>query len=129
MAGGFGMKSLNAYPILKALRNPDVARVLIAIETCNATTIDRMSNHYARILADRLDIAQTGSSDAHVVEAIGLGATQFKGHTAQELIQSLCERKVTIYKKEEWDSVRILGSWAAKYVGSAFTRLAKAALS
>ena len=127
MAGGFGMKSLNAYPILEALRNLNVASVLIAIETFNATTIDRMSNHYARILADRLDIAQTGSSDAHVAEAIGLGATQFEGQTAQDLIKALYRGNVRIHKKKEWNSVRILGSWAANYVGSAFTRLANAA--
>lgn len=126
MAGGFGMKSLSAYSILKALRNPDVAQILIAIETYNATTIDRMSNHYARILAERLDITQTASSDAHIVEAIGLGATEFDGHTAQDLIAALQNRDVRIRKQKEWTSVRILGSWAANYLGSAFTRLAGA---
>lgn len=124
MAGGIGMKSLNAYSILKALRNPDVASVLIAIETYNATTIDKMSNHYARILAERLDIAQTASSDAHVVEAIGLGATEFDGHTAQDLIAALKKGNIRIRKQKEWNSARILGSWAANYVGSAFTRIA-----
>jgi predicted metal-dependent phosphoesterase TrpH len=123
MAGGFGMKSLSAYSILRALRNPHIARVLMAIETYNATTIDRMSNHYARILADRLNITQTASSDAHVVEAIGLGATEFDGHTAQDLISALRNGNVRIRKQAEWTSVRILGSWAANYLGSAFTRL------
>jgi predicted metal-dependent phosphoesterase TrpH len=123
MAGGIGMKSLSAYSILKALRDPDVARTMIAIETFNATTIDKMSNHYARILADRLDIPQTASSDAHVVEAIGLGATEFDGHTAQHLIDALHKGRIRHHKQREWNSVRILGSWAAKYVGSAFTRL------
>ena len=127
MASGIGMKSLSAYSILKALRNIDVARTLIAIETYNTTTIDRMSNHYAHILADRLDIAQTGSSDAHVAEAIGLGATQFEGQTAQDLIKALDRGNVRIHKSKEWNSVRILGSWAANYFGSAFTRLANAA--
>ena len=127
MAGGLGMKSLGAYPILKALRNSHVARVLIAIETYNATTIDKMSNHYARILADRLNITQTGSSDAHIVEAIGLGSTEFDGHTVQDLIKALHKGSVRIHKQKEWNSVRILGSWAANYVGSAFTRLANAA--
>jgi hypothetical protein len=126
MAGGFGMKSLNAYSILKALRNPVAARTLIAIETYNATTVDKMSNHYARILADRLDIAQTASSDSHVVEAIGLGATEFDGQTAQDLIAALKKQNVRIRKQKEWNSIRILGSWAANYVGSAFTRLANA---
>lgn len=127
MAGGFGMKSLSAYSILKALRDPDVSRILIAIETYNATTLDKMSNHYARVLAERLDIAQTASSDAHVVEAIGLGATEFNGHTAQQFIDALQNGNVGIRKQKEWNSVRILGSWAANYVGSAFTRLANPA--
>jgi predicted metal-dependent phosphoesterase TrpH len=126
MAGGFGMKSLNAYSILKALRDPDVSRILIAIETYNATTIDKMSNRYARILAERLDIAQTASSDAHVVEAIGLGATEFDGHTTWDLVVALRNGDVRIRKQAEWTSARILGSWAANYVGSAFTRLAVA---
>jgi len=127
MAGGPGMKSLNAYSILRALRHRDVARILIAIETFNATTLDKLSNHYARILAERLNITQTGSSDAHVLQAIGLGATQFEGHTANDLIHALREGKVGIRKQKEWNSVRILGSWAANYVGSAFRRLANTA--
>ena len=126
MAGGFGMKSLSAYSILKALRDPDVSRILIAIETYNATTIDKMSNRYARILAERLDIAQTASSDAHVVEAIGLGATEFDGHTARDLVAALQNGGIRIRKQAEWTSARILGSWAANYLGSAFTRLAGA---
>ncbi len=127
MAGGFGMKSLSAYSILRALRNVEAAKVLIGIETYNATTIDKMSNHCAGILASRLDLAQTASSDAHVVEAIGLGATVFAGHTAQDLIHALQNRNVQQRRQKEWNSVRILGSWAANYVGSAFTRLANAA--
>ena len=124
MAGGFGMKSLSAYSILSALRNLDVAQILIGIETYNATAIDKMSNHYAHILGSRLNLAQTASSDAHVIEAIGLGVTEFKGHTALELINALQTGNVGQHKKKEWNSVRILGSWAANYVSSTFTRLA-----
>jgi predicted metal-dependent phosphoesterase TrpH len=98
MADRPGMKSLGAYSILKALRNAEVIRILIAIETYNVA-IDRMSNHYARILADNLNIAQTAGSDAHVLEAIGLGVTEFKGHTAQHLIASLQNGNVGIRKR------------------------------
>jgi predicted metal-dependent phosphoesterase TrpH len=127
MAGGIGMKSLSAYSIMRALRNPEVAGILIAVETFNATTIDKMSNHYARILARRLDITQTASSDAHIVEAIGLGAIEFDGHTARELTKALFKGKVRQHRKKEWNAARILGSWAANYVGSALTRLANPA--
>jgi len=126
MAGGFGMKSLNAYSILRALRNVEVAQILIGIETYNATAIDKMSNHYAHILASRLDLAKTASSDAHVIEAIGLGATEFEGHTAQDLINALRAGNVGQRKQKEWNSIHILGSWATQYIGSAFTRLANA---
>ena len=122
MADGIGMKSLSAYSILKALRNVDVATILIGIETYNGTTIDKMSNHYAHILAEQLDMAQIGNSDAHVVEAIGLGATEFPGNTVSALMKAIHKRTTTIRKKKEWSPVRILGSWATNYISSAFTR-------
>lgn len=127
MAGGIGMKSLSAFSILKALRDPDVTQILIAVETYNATTIDKMSNHYARILANRLNIAQTASSDAHIAEAIGLGATEFDGCSARDLIRALRRGTVRQHRNKEWNTARILGSWAANYIGSAFTRLANPA--
>lgn len=85
-----------------------------------------MSNHYARILAEQLDITQTASSDAHIVEAIGLGLTGFPGCTASDLINALQQGTTTTHQQKEWNSVRILGSWAANYVGSAFARLSVA---
>jgi len=127
MAGGLGMKSLNAYSILRALRNPEAAQILIGIETYNATTIDKMSNHYASILGSQLNIAQTASSDAHVIETIGLVATEFEGHTAQDLINALRDGNVGQRKQKEWNSAYILGFWATQYIGSAFTRLANPA--
>jgi predicted metal-dependent phosphoesterase TrpH len=123
MAGGFGMKSLSAYSIMKALRNPEVARILIGIETYNATTLDRMSNHYAHILGEHLGIARFGNSDAHVAEAIGLGVTEFEGHTTKDLLKAIRKRKTIVRKKKEWTSIRILGSWMANYMGRPLTRL------
>ena len=127
MAGGIGMKSLSAYSILRALRDREAARILIGIETYNATAIDRMSNHYAQILGDRLGMAQLGNSDAHIVQAIGLGATEFEGHSSTDLLEAIHYRKTIIHKKKKWTSFRILGSWAASYVGRPFIRAAGAA--
>jgi len=122
MAGGLGMKSLSSYSIMRALRNPQAAQTLIGIETFNATAIDKMSNHYAHILGEHLDVAKLGNSDAHIVEAIGLGATEFSGHTAAHLIKAIRKGRTNIRKKKEWNAVRILGTWAAYYVSSSFTR-------
>ena len=98
------------------------ARILIGIETYNATVMDRGCNQAARILAERSDIAQTGSSDAHVVGAIGLGATLFPGHSLKQLIAALWTGTTQVWKEPEWGFPHILGSWAAGYIKSKTAR-------
>ncbi len=122
MTGGMGMKSLSAISILKALRHPQAAGTLLAIETYNGTTIDRMSNHYARIFANRLNIAQTGSSDAHALDTIGFGATEFEGRTAQDLLKALRERSTKVRKQKEWSALHILSNWGWRRLQRAFSK-------
>jgi predicted metal-dependent phosphoesterase TrpH len=124
MSGGWGMKSLSAYSIIKALRNPQVAETLIGIETYNGTAIDRISNHSARILARRLKVAQTGSSDAHIVDTIGFGVTEFSGDSAKDLLQALKDKTTQAKKMKEWSVLRVLGSWGMRYVGNTLSRWA-----
>jgi len=118
-AGGMGMKSLTAYSIYRALADHEVKRILIGIETYNATTLDREGNISARIMAERLDVAQTGSSDAHVLEAIGLGATIFPGKTIQDLVAGLWTGTTRVRTGKEWSPLQVLGKWAANYIISA----------
>ena len=110
-----------------ALRNPQVAETLIGIEAYNATALDRISNHYARVLANRLEIAHVGNSDAHVVDAIGLGASEFEGNTAADLLIALKSKTTKVRKQNEWSMFKIMGSWALNYIGSVFIRLGLAA--
>ncbi|MCQ3936169.1 MAG: hypothetical protein DPW18_03875 [Chloroflexi bacterium] len=123
MAGGMGMKSLTPGSILKALKHPLAKKALVGIETYNGTAIDRLSNHYARIFANGLNIAQTGSSDAHIVDTIGFGATEFPGTSAAELLKALRERTTRVRKMKEWSALRVLGSWGFRYLASAFLRM------
>jgi len=123
-AGGMGMKSLNVPAIFKALRNPRVAETLIGIESYNATALDRVGIATARLLTSGLNVASVGNSDAHVLDAIGLGATEFAGTGAADLLSALRSGQTIIRRQKEWNAVRILGSWAVNYVGSLFTRLA-----
>jgi len=123
MARGLGMKSLSSYSIIRALRHAEAARALIGIETYNATTLDREANHFADILANRMNIAKTADSDAHVLDAIGLGVTVFPGKTEADLVKALRENTTRPHQKKEWNSARILGSWAANYLMSAPGRL------
>jgi predicted metal-dependent phosphoesterase TrpH len=124
MASGMGMKSLSGRTILKALRNPQVAETLIGIETYNGTSIDRVSNYYAFALACRLEITQTGSSDAHVVDTIGFGATEFEGNTAADLLIALKNGWTAVRKQNEWSAFKTISNWGVRYVESAFIRMA-----
>ncbi len=123
MAGGMGMKSLSGRTILKALRIPEIAETLIGIETYNGTAIDRISNHYANILASRLKIARTGNSDAHTVDTMGFGVTEFEGRTATDLLSALRNKTTKVRKQAEWNALRIISSWGIRYVESAFSRI------
>ena len=126
MAGGMGMKSLTPYSILKALKHSPAAETLIGIEAYNGTAIDRMSNHYARIFANGLTIAQTGNSDAHTIDTIGFGRTEFPGKTAADLLKALRERTTRVRQVNEWSAFRVISSWGFRYLGSAFDRMALA---
>ena len=123
-ARGMGMKSLSVATIMKALRNPKVAETLIGIEAYNATALDRVGIATARLLTSRLNLTSVGNSDAHVLDAIGLGATEFEGTRAADLLSALRSGQTSIRRQKEWNTIRILGSWALNYVGSLFTRLA-----
>jgi len=117
------MKSLKPYSILKALKHKGFRKTLIGIEAYNGTSIDRMSNHYAQLFANGLRLAQTGNSDAHVVDTIGFGATEFDGTTAADLMKSLRTRSTRVRKMNEWSAIRVLGSWGLRYISSALIRM------
>jgi predicted metal-dependent phosphoesterase TrpH len=123
MAGGMGMKSLTPTSILKALKHKEAKKVLIGIETYNGTAIDRVSNHYTRIFAKGLKIAKTGNSDAHIIDTIGFGATEFPGTTAADLLKALHARTTRVRKMNEWSAFRVMSSWGLRYIESAFVRL------
>jgi predicted metal-dependent phosphoesterase TrpH len=118
MATGISMKSLNAFSIRQALHNEQASRILIGIESYNATTLDREGNIAARILAERSGVSQTGSSDAHVLEAIGLGATSFPGRTMTDLVAALWTGTTIVQQGPEWGAARVLGKWVADYLMS-----------
>lgn len=123
-ARGMGMKSLSMAAIIRALRIPEVADTLIGIETYNATALDRVSISTARLLTSGLNLASVGNSDAHVLDAIGLGATEFAGTTASDLLSALRNRQTSVRRQPEWNTAHILWSWFVGYLGSLFTRLA-----
>jgi len=124
MARGAGMKSLSGLSILRALDHPVASRILIGIETYNATALDRESNVLAQKLWEECPhIAQVGNSDAHYLQAIGSGATEFLGNTAAHLLDALWIGATDVRQGEPMSSAQILGSWALNFVISAPARI------
>ncbi len=125
MARGAGMKSLSGPSIMRALDHPVAARILIGIETYNATALDRESKLRAREIWSQFPrLAQVGNSDAHVVQAIGMGATEFPGNTAAHLLDALWIGATDVRRGEQLSSAQILGRWAIDFVISTPARLA-----
>ncbi len=87
--GARGANSLSEESLRQALANPLVQNTLLGIETFNASLFHQRSNVTAWGLARSLHLSQVGDSDSHVLKTIGLGATQFPGHTAQDLRAAL----------------------------------------
>jgi predicted metal-dependent phosphoesterase TrpH len=113
MARGAGMKSLPGPTIIRALDHPHAPRILIGIETYNATTLDRESNRHAQwLVAQAPGVAQIGSSDAHVLGTIGSGATEFPGNTTIDLLEALWNGTTQVRQGAQFSSAQILGSWA-----------------
>jgi predicted metal-dependent phosphoesterase TrpH len=124
MARGAGMKSLSDLSILRALDHPVTSRILIGIETYNATALDRESNVLAQKLWSECPrVAQVGNSDAHYLQAIGSGATEFLGDSAAHLLDALWIGATDVRKGEPMSSAQILGSWAINFVISAPSRI------
>jgi predicted metal-dependent phosphoesterase TrpH len=127
MARGARMKSLSRASIIRALDHPEASRILIGIETYNATALDRETNDQAQKLWEECPgIAQVGNSDAHIVQAIGSGATEFPGNTAADLLDALWIGATDVHRGVQMSSARILGSWAINFVISTPARIAVA---
>lgn len=117
MARGTAMKSLSSSSIQRALDHPIASRILIGIETYNATILDRESNLLAQKLwTECPGIAQVGNSDAHILQAIGAGATEFFGSTAAHLLDALWVGATDVRQGEPMNSVQMLSSWALNFV-------------
>jgi hypothetical protein len=123
MAGGLGMKSLNGYSIRRARQHAEAGKILWAIETYNGTMLDREGNHFALNLAQKLNLTQTGSSDAHVLEMIGYGRTFFEGDTCADLCTALQAGTTQVRTGPVVSLMQVFGRWAWDYLKSTPARL------
>lgn len=76
---------LSGQVIRAALQDPDAAKVLVGIESCNTGLWYQGSNYLAQRLVNELKLAPVGNSDSHLFWTIGWGYTEFAGSTAADL--------------------------------------------
>jgi len=78
-----------------------------AIEVENATPGFYVFNRMAGRLAIGLGAAQTGSSDAHILDAVGRAYTAFRGRTAADLRRSI-EARETVAGRSRYQAVGLV---------------------
>ncbi len=110
-----GTSSLSRRSIRRALRDPEVAKTLIGIETYNAGLAFPRSNRAALEIAQKLDLACAGNSDSHILQTIGQGATLFEGYTAQDLRRALESHTTGVRIIEGLHGVQVFRYWLPQF--------------
>lgn len=115
--GAFGMESLSPHVIRCARREGDLARVLVGLEILNGSLIfRRRSSVVAQPLAQSLNMAQVGNSDAHSVALIGSGLTRFIGHTGADLRRALECSFTQAFAGQPSGALGVAADWLPRYL-------------
>lgn len=107
---------LTSETIRRALALPEVARVLVGIEAFNAGLLFNESNRSTLELADGLDIAQVGGSDAHLAWMVGQGATEYPGSGAEDLRRALVNHTTRPMVGAQRGVPRLVRGWLSGYL-------------
>lgn len=97
-----------------ALRDPDVPRVLVALESYNAGLVYRQTNDEAERLAFRLQMPRTGGSDSHLLWMVGSGMTAFTGSSAADLRSALQAGAVLPLRKRDFTALHLVWDWTRR---------------
>ena len=96
--GGLGVIPHPLTWLTRSLGEGHIRRVMSGgemfdgIELTNGTPAGRNGARKARVLNRKLGLAEAGGSDAHFLEAVGAGYTQFTGRTVADLRQAIVNR-------------------------------------
>jgi predicted metal-dependent phosphoesterase TrpH len=83
---------LKGQAVRDALRDPDARKVLVGLETVNTGIFFQATNRNALRINQEVRLSPTGSSDSHVLWTMGMGYTEYAGHTAADLRRALIEK-------------------------------------
>ncbi len=111
-----GASSLSFTAIQQALGQPGVSRVLVGIEAFNGGLVYTRSNPRVEAQAKSLPLAQVGNSDAHVLNTIGQGSSEFEGRSARELRFALEQATTRVRKGKGLDGLGVIRSYLPRYI-------------
>jgi len=111
-----GTSSLSFRAIADALRQPGIDKVLQGIEAFNGGLVYTRQNPLVEGMAKVLPLAQMGNSDAHVIQMIGQGATEFEGRTISDLRSAIEQRATWVRKGQGLDGLGVIRNYVPQYL-------------
>ena len=111
-----GTNSLSFSTIQLALRHPDIRQVLVGIETFNGGLVYTRRNPLVEAKARALPLAQVGNSDAHLLETIGQGSSEFDGQTADDLRTALLKATTRVRTGRGLDGINLIRHYLPRYL-------------
>jgi predicted metal-dependent phosphoesterase TrpH len=106
-----GIHSLSFATIRDALKNPQVAKVLVGIEAYNGGLVYTRRNPIVAEECRKLPLAQTGNSDAHTLPMLGQGMTFFNGNSAVEFQTALLEHITLPHKRNHLSGAAVVTTY------------------
>lgn len=111
-----GTSSLSFATIQHALRQPRVSQILLGVEAFNGGLVYTRCNPMVEIMAQTLPLAQVGNSDAHILQVIGQGSSEFDGYTGRELRIALEQATTRVRKGKGLDGLGVIRSYLPRYL-------------
>jgi len=111
-----GTSSLRFDTIQNALCQPGVDKVLLGVEAFNGGLVYTRRNPQVEEYARRLPLAQIADSDAHVLQMIGQGATEFEGKSIRDLRIAIEQRVTRIRKGEGLNGFGLIRRYLPHYL-------------
>jgi predicted metal-dependent phosphoesterase TrpH len=111
-----GTSSLRFEVIHKALHHPIVAQTLVGIEAFNGGLVYTRGNPIVSKMSQMLPLAQLGNSDAHILEMIGHGSSEFPGRSAQDLRAALIARRCSVREGSGLNGAGVIRRYIPRFV-------------
>jgi len=106
-----GTSSLSYSAIRQALSYPEVADSLVGIEAFNGGLVYTRSYLSVAVAANGLPLAHLGNSDAHFLQMIGHGMTEFPGKTAADMRKALIYSDTKVHEGSGLTGINVLRSY------------------